>query len=37
MSEDGFIVGPGGDASWMTDYLGPDPVADELIGQVAAL
>ena len=37
MSLDGFIAGPGGDMSWMTDYLEPDPIVDELIGQVGAL
>jgi hypothetical protein len=35
MSLDGFIAGPGGDASWMADYLGPNPVVDELIAQTA--
>ena len=25
MSLDGFIAGPGGDASWMTPYVGPNP------------
>jgi len=37
MSLDGFIAGPGGDMSWLTDYLGPNPVVDELIPQVGAL
>src|SRR5262249_20412738 len=37
MSLDGFIAGPGGDASWMADYLGPNPVADELIAQTGAI
>jgi len=37
MSLDGFIAGPGGDASWMTEYLGPDPMVDEVIGKVGAL
>ncbi|WP_049565792.1 hypothetical protein [Nonomuraea sp. SBT364] len=31
MSLDGFIAGPGGDMSWPTPYLGPNPRADELI------
>jgi hypothetical protein len=31
MSLDGFIAGPGGDASWMTEYLGPNPTVDELV------
>jgi hypothetical protein len=25
MSLDGFIAGPGGDMSWLTEYLGPNP------------
>jgi hypothetical protein len=33
MSLDGFNSGPGGDMSWMTDYLGPNPVVDQLIKQ----
>src|ERR1700754_2517008 len=37
MSLDGFIAGPGGDASWMADYLGPNPVVDELIAQKGAI
>ncbi|MGN9787509.1 dihydrofolate reductase family protein [Nonomuraea sp. ZG12] len=37
MSLDGFIAGPGGDMSWLADHLGPDPLVDELIGQVGAL
>jgi dihydrofolate reductase len=37
MSLDGFIAGPGGDASWMADYLGPNPVVDELIAQTGAI
>lgn len=37
MSLDGFIAGPGGDMSWLVDYLGPDPAIDELIGEVGAL
>ncbi len=37
MSLDGFIAGAGGDASWMTEYLGPDPVLDDVIGKVGAL
>ena len=34
MSLDGFIAGPGGDMSWLADYLQPNPVLDELIPQV---
>jgi riboflavin biosynthesis pyrimidine reductase len=37
MSLDGFNSGPGGDMSWMTDYLGPNPVVDQLIKQTGAL
>jgi riboflavin biosynthesis pyrimidine reductase len=37
MSLDGFIAGAGGDASWMTEYLGPDPALGDLISQVGAL
>jgi dihydrofolate reductase len=37
MSLDGFIAGPGGDMSWLTPYLGPNPTADELVAQVGAL
>lgn len=37
MSLDGFIAGPGGDASWMTPYLGPNPAIDDVIGQIGAL
>src|SRR5262245_29967264 len=36
MSLDGFIAGPGGDASWMADYLGPNPVVDDLIAETGA-
>jgi dihydrofolate reductase len=37
MSLDGFIAGAGGDMSWMTEYLGPNPLVDELIGRIGAL
>ena len=37
MSLDGFIAGPGGDMSWLTEYLGPNPTVDALIGQIGAL
>jgi hypothetical protein len=37
MSLDGFIAGADGDASWMTEYLGPDPVLDDVITKVGAL
>jgi len=37
MSLDGFIAGPGGDMSWLTEHLAPDPAVDELIAQIGAL
>jgi hypothetical protein len=37
MSLDGFISGPGGDVSWMVDYLGPNPVVDQLIPRTGAI
>jgi dihydrofolate reductase len=37
MSLDGFIAGPGGDMSWLTEHLGPNPTVDELIGKIGAL
>lgn len=37
MSLDGFIAGPGGDMSWLTEYLGPDPAVKELMQSIGAL
>lgn len=37
MSLDGFIAGPGGDMSWMAEFLGPNPVVDELIPKTGAI
>ena len=38
MSLDGFIAGPGGDMSWLTEHLGgPNPVADDLMRRTGAL
>ena len=37
MSLDGFMAGPGGDMSWLTEYLGPNPAVDELIGEIGSL
>ncbi len=37
MSLDGFIAGPGGDMSWLSDHLGPNPAVDELIPTIGAL
>lgn len=37
MSLDGFIAGPGGDMSCFTEYLGPNPTVDGLVGKIGAL
>ncbi|MFA1541971.1 dihydrofolate reductase family protein [Actinomadura monticuli] len=38
MSLDGFIAGPGGDMSWLTEHLGePNPTAERLLAQIGAL
>jgi dihydrofolate reductase len=37
MSLDGFIAGPGGDMSWLTEHIGPNPTVDEVIGKTGAL
>jgi dihydrofolate reductase len=37
MSLDGFIAGPGGDMSWLTEHLGPNSTVDDVIGQIGAL
>jgi dihydrofolate reductase len=37
MSLDGYIAGPGGDMSWMTEYFGPNPLIGDMIGKVGAL
>jgi dihydrofolate reductase len=37
MSLDGFIAGPGGDMSWLSAFLGPNPTVDDLVGQIGAL
>ena len=37
MSLDGFIAGPGGDMSWMSDFLGPNPIVDDLITRTGAI
>jgi len=37
MSLDGFIAGPGGDMSWLTEHIGPNPTVDEVIGKIGAL
>jgi len=37
MSLDGFIAGAGGDMSWSSTYLGPNPEVDEFTGKIGAL
>lgn len=37
MSVNGFIAAPGGGISWLTEYLGPDPAVDALIGNIGAM
>ncbi|MEQ7009455.1 dihydrofolate reductase family protein [Actinopolymorpha sp. B17G11] len=37
MSLDGFIAGPGGDMSWLTEHLGPNPIVGELLEKIGAL
>ncbi|MGH9208562.1 MAG: dihydrofolate reductase family protein [Acidimicrobiales bacterium] len=37
MSLDGFIAGPDGDMSWLTEHLGPNPTVDDVIGKIGAL
>src|SRR6266511_380376 len=37
MSLDGFIAGHGGDMSWLTEHLGPNPTVDEVVGKIGAL
>jgi hypothetical protein len=37
MSLDGIIAGPGGDMSWLTEHIGPNPVAGEAISKIGAL
>jgi dihydrofolate reductase len=37
MSLDGFIAGPGGDMSWLTEHIGPNPTVDDLINDIGAL
>ncbi|MBM0276735.1 dihydrofolate reductase family protein [Micromonospora tarensis] len=37
-SLDGYIAGPGGDMSWLTEHLtGPDPAAERLLANVGAI
>ena len=37
MSVDGFLAGPGGDMSWLTEHLGPNRVAHDLVDRIGAL
>jgi dihydrofolate reductase len=38
MSLDGFIAGPGGDMSWLTEHLGgPDPTAEYVLANTGCL
>ncbi|MCI2424131.1 dihydrofolate reductase family protein [Saccharopolyspora sp. K220] len=37
MSLDGFIAGPKGDMSWLTEHIGPNPAAEQLIGDIGAI
>jgi dihydrofolate reductase len=37
MSLDGYIAGPGGDMSWLTPHLGPNPYVEELVADIGAL
>jgi dihydrofolate reductase len=37
MSLDGYIAGPNDELSWMSDYVGPNKVADEVSRMVGAI
>src|SRR5690606_7754741 len=37
MSVDGFISGAGGDMSWLTPYLEPNPEVDAIVSEIGAL
>jgi dihydrofolate reductase len=37
MSLDGFIAGPGGDMSWLTEFQAADPIVDEVVSQIGAI
>jgi dihydrofolate reductase len=37
MSLDGYIAGPRDDMTWLADYLGPNPTANEVLAKVGAL
>jgi dihydrofolate reductase len=37
MSLDGFIAGPGGDMSWLTQHIGPNRQVEELIPRIGSI
>ncbi|MGP4015620.1 dihydrofolate reductase family protein [Saccharopolyspora sp. 5N708] len=37
MSLDGFIAGPRGDMSWLTEHIGPNPTVAKVIGEIGAI
>jgi dihydrofolate reductase len=37
ISLDGFMTGPGGDMSWLTEHIGPNPTAEKVIDEIGAL
>jgi dihydrofolate reductase len=37
MSLDGFLAGPGGDMQWLRRHLGPNPVAEDIVGRIGSL
>jgi dihydrofolate reductase len=37
ISLDGFMTGPGGDMSWLTGYIGPNPTVAEVVDEIGAL
>lgn len=38
MSLDGFIAGPGGDMSWLTEFIGePNPTADGIVERIGSI
>lgn len=37
MSLDGFIAGHGGDMHWLNEHVGPNPLAERLVGDIGAL
>ncbi len=37
MSLDGYVARPGGDVSWMSDSVGPNPTVDQILAQIGAV